>query len=54
MTEPSDTTGANMLGQQTELPASPEIFEADCKTPRQMQLANGFCRYLELSETLSV
>ena len=24
MTEPSDTTGANMLGQQTELPASPD------------------------------
>ncbi|MCE8532260.1 TM0106 family RecB-like putative nuclease [Ruegeria pomeroyi] len=27
--------------------ASPEVFEADCKTPRQMQLANAFCRYLE-------
>ncbi|MDK3075508.1 TM0106 family RecB-like putative nuclease [Sedimentitalea sp. JM2-8] len=27
--------------------ASPDIFEADCKTPRQMQLANAFCRYLE-------
>lgn len=24
MTEPSDTTGASMLGQQTELPASPD------------------------------
>ncbi|GAB1582917.1 TM0106 family RecB-like putative nuclease [Phyllobacterium phragmitis] len=31
------------------LVASPDIFEADCKTPRQMQLANAFCRYLELS-----
>ena len=29
------------------LVASPEVFEADCKTPRQMQLANAFCRYLE-------
>lgn len=29
--------------------ASPDVFEADCKTPRQMQLANGFCRYLEMT-----
>jgi len=29
------------------LVASPDVFEADCKTPRQMQLANAFCRYLE-------
>jgi len=36
------------------LVASPSIFEAECKTPRQMQLANAFCRYLELSETISV
>ena len=34
------------------LVASPNIFEADCKTPRQMQLANAFCRYLELSREL--
>lgn len=32
--------------------ASPGIFEAECKTPRQMQLANGFCRYLEMAEIL--
>ncbi|MBU3036478.1 TM0106 family RecB-like putative nuclease [Tritonibacter mobilis] len=32
------------------LVASPDIFEAECKTPRQMQLANAFCRYLEMSE----
>lgn len=31
------------------LVASPAVFEAECKTPRQMQLANAFCRYLELS-----
>lgn len=30
--------------------ASPLIFEADCRTPRQMQLANAFCRFLELAE----
>jgi len=32
--------------------ASPKLFEAECRTPRQMQLANAFCRYLELSEGL--
>ena len=31
------------------LVASPAIFEAQCRTPRQMQLANAFCRYLELA-----
>ncbi|MFK4539852.1 putative RecB family nuclease [Bradyrhizobium ottawaense] len=29
--------------------ASPRVFEAECRTPRQMQLANAFCRYLEMS-----
>jgi superfamily I DNA and/or RNA helicase len=28
---------------------SPTIFEAECRTPRQMQLANAFCRYLEMA-----
>jgi predicted RecB family nuclease len=32
--------------------ASPRLFEADCRTPRQMQLANAFCRYLELASPL--
>ncbi|WP_280142111.1 AAA domain-containing protein [Nitrosomonas aestuarii] len=36
------------------LVASPNIFEADCKTPRQMQLANAFCRYLEMADILSL
>jgi len=36
------------------LVASPQVFEAECKTPRQMQLANAFCRYLELSEKISI
>jgi uncharacterized protein len=31
------------------LVSSPEIFKAECRTPRQMQLANAFCRYLELA-----
>jgi superfamily I DNA and/or RNA helicase len=29
--------------------ASPRLFEAECRTPRQMQLANAFCRYLEMA-----
>ena len=31
------------------LVASPRLFEPECKTPRQMRLANALCRYLELS-----
>ena len=33
----------------TVLVGSPQIFEAECHTPRQMQLANAFCRYLEMA-----
>jgi hypothetical protein len=31
------------------LVSSPLVFEADCRTPRHMQLANAFCRYLEMA-----
>jgi superfamily I DNA and/or RNA helicase len=31
--------------------ASPRLFEPECRTPRQMQLANALCRYLEIAET---
>jgi predicted RecB family nuclease len=31
------------------LVASPAVFDAECRTPRQMQLANAFCRYLEMA-----
>jgi uncharacterized protein len=34
------------------LVASPSVFEAQCRTPRQMQLANAFCRYLEVAAAL--
>ena len=34
------------------LVASPGVFEPECRTPRQMQLANGFCRYLELAQVV--
>jgi len=33
---------------------SPQIFEAQCRTPRQIQLANAFCRYLEMAERLGM
>jgi len=36
----------------TVLVASPALFEVQCKTPRQMELANAFCRYLEMSQVL--
>ena len=29
--------------------ANPRLFEPECRTPRQMRLANAFCRYLELA-----
>jgi uncharacterized protein len=29
--------------------ASPALFQVQCKTPRQIELANAFCRYLELA-----
>lgn len=29
--------------------ASPRLFEAERRTPRQVQLANVFCKYLELA-----
>ena len=31
------------------LVASPKLFEPECHTPRQMKLANAFCRYRELA-----
>lgn len=34
------------------LVASPDVFEAECKTPHQMQLANAFCRYLECASPI--
>ena len=32
------------------LVASPRLFEPECRTPKQMRLANAFCRYLELAQ----
>jgi hypothetical protein len=36
------------------LVANPRLFEPECRTPRQMQLANGLCRYAELAQILSI
>lgn len=30
--------------------ASPALFQVECKTPRQMQLANALCRYFEMAQ----
>jgi hypothetical protein len=35
------------------LVASPSVFEVQCRTPRQMQLANAFARYLEMATPLA-
>jgi superfamily I DNA and/or RNA helicase len=32
--------------------ASPALFNVQCKMPRQMELANAFCRYLEMAQTV--
>lgn len=29
--------------------ANPALFQVQCKTPRQIELANAFCRYLEMA-----
>jgi AAA domain len=34
------------------LVASPSVFEAECRTPRQMKMANAFCRYLEMAREI--
>jgi len=34
------------------LVGSPLLFEPECRTPEQMQMANAFCRYLEMAKVL--
>jgi superfamily I DNA and/or RNA helicase len=36
------------------LVGSPRLFEPECRSPRQMQLANALCRYWEMSSELIV
>jgi len=35
------------------LVANARLFEPECKSPRQMQLANALCRYVELAQVVS-
>ncbi|MDE0444687.1 MAG: TM0106 family RecB-like putative nuclease [Gammaproteobacteria bacterium] len=35
------------------LVGSPELFRPECRTPGQMRMANGFCRYKELAEVVN-
>ena len=34
------------------LVATPALFEPECRTPQRMRLANAFCRYREMAETI--
>lgn len=34
------------------LVAAPALFQAECRTPRQMQLVNAHCRYVELAHVV--
>jgi uncharacterized protein len=36
------------------LVANPRLFEPDCKSPRQMQLANALCRYVEMARIIEI
>jgi superfamily I DNA and/or RNA helicase len=35
------------------LVASPRLFEPECRTPRQMRLANALCRYAEIAKMIT-
>jgi uncharacterized protein len=36
----------------TILVASPKLYEPECRSPRQMKLANGLCRYAEMARVV--
>jgi superfamily I DNA and/or RNA helicase len=36
------------------LVGSPELFSPECRSPRQMHLANAFCRYSEMSQVANI
>ena len=33
---------------------NPRLFEPECRSPRQMQLANAFCRFSEMANVVSL
>ena len=36
------------------LAGNPALFESECRTPHQMRMANGLCRFRELARTASI
>ncbi len=36
------------------LVGAPSLFEPECRTPRQMQLANALCRYREMADEIRI
>lgn len=48
--EAKPLTGADIL--VVALVASPRLLEPECRTSRQMQLANALCRFRELANEL--
>lgn len=36
------------------LVGNPRLFEPECRNPRQIQLANALCRYLEMATTVDL
>ena len=38
------------VAQADDLVANPRLFEPECRSPRQMRLANGFCRFGEMAD----
>src|SRR5207249_10579291 len=34
--------------------ANPRLYEPDCRTPRQIELANALCRYRELATQITL
>ena len=32
--------------------ANPALFQVECRTPRQMKLANALCRYSEMAQAI--
>ena len=36
------------------LVGSPDLFSPECRTPRQMQLANAFCHYREMADEIAM
>ena len=36
----------------TVIVASPALFHVQCRTPRQIELANALCRYMEMARLI--